>query len=536
MAQDDQNCLKQLKLLRKNFNGSIEKKGYKLLNQIYPLISNWEGSLPNLRYIFRPDEIEDLLYRSAYHYRTVWFIDFVARTGYRDEPKVDEDGKPVLRRTTVVHRASWSNANIMARLFDIYNRFDLNYIDDQSGRSHFHVACTSGCVEAVEKFIALGQDPNSTGGKSDDLPLYLAVTNNRKGVTESLLRNGANPNIANQNGSTPLHVICYYDYFEGYKRSCELAKMLFEVCNEIDRIVQVNARDDKGRTPLHLALFEGKREMVELLLRNGADPNLTIENGFTPLHIICRKAFDDELLKPFFEINAEVNQLVPVDARDSEGRTPLQFAVSNLKPDVVDVLLDNGADLSTFIFPNDLAETLNPKNQENRQNFKLRLASSAMIMIERLEKRGHELNRTDALKIMKFFLEKVLETSAVVDEFWYEEEKFANKAKNKMISPSLSLYDFIKLRPQEAARRLTYNDYFEIANSNKLKFPVKYREACQLHLCEIMSRRFFLDWTMESFMKLINYRLPLLCSDMVLEELKKKDLYHICLADQRESS
>ncbi|CAB0044622.1 unnamed protein product [Trichogramma brassicae] len=230
-------------------------------------------------------------------------------------------------------------------------------------------------------------------------------------------------------------------------------------------------------------------------------------------------------MKSFFKINAEVNQLVLVDAQDNEGRTPLQLAVASLKPDIVDVLLDNGADLSTFIFPNDFAETSKPRYQENRQNFKLRLASSAMIVIERLEKRGYEPNQTDALKIMKFFVENVLETSADVDEFWYKEEKFENRAKNKMISPSLSLYDFIQLQPQEAARRLTYNDYFEIARTNKLKFPVKYREACALHLCEMMSRRFFLGWAMEPFMRLTHHRLPLLCCDMILEELKNEDLY-----------
>lgn len=34
----------------------------------------------------------------------------------------------------------------------------------------------------------------------------------------------------------------------------------------------VNAKDDIGSTPLHRAIFKGDSELVELLIRHGADP------------------------------------------------------------------------------------------------------------------------------------------------------------------------------------------------------------------------------------------------------------------------
>ena len=45
----------------------------------------------------------------------------------------------------------------------------------------------------------------------------------------------------------------------------------------------VNAKDKKGRTPLHHAATHGRKEIVELLIAKGADVNAKTEGGITPL-------------------------------------------------------------------------------------------------------------------------------------------------------------------------------------------------------------------------------------------------------------
>ena len=65
----------------------------------------------------------------------------------------------------------------------------------------------------------------------------------------------------------------------------------------------VNAKDNEGVTPLHLATWKNASAIVEVLLKGGADAN----------------------------------------AKDNEGRTPLQDAVSE-KSAMVEVLLKAGAD------------------------------------------------------------------------------------------------------------------------------------------------------------------------------------------------
>ena len=51
----------------------------------------------------------------------------------------------------------------------------------------------------------------------------------------------------------------------------------------LDRGVAVDTRDEGGRTPLMLAVAQGRLEVVRLLLQRGADPNAADNAGHTPL-------------------------------------------------------------------------------------------------------------------------------------------------------------------------------------------------------------------------------------------------------------
>jgi ankyrin repeat protein len=46
-----------------------------------------------------------------------------------------------------------------------------------------------------------------------------------------------------------------------------------------------NIQNEKGRTPLHTAAFRGRVEVVELLLVYGADPTVKDKDGRTPLDL-----------------------------------------------------------------------------------------------------------------------------------------------------------------------------------------------------------------------------------------------------------
>uniref|UniRef100_A0ABD2X6G6 Uncharacterized protein n=1 Tax=Trichogramma kaykai TaxID=54128 RepID=A0ABD2X6G6_9HYME len=265
-------------------------------------------------------------------------IKSVARTGYKDELKIDEDGKPLLRRTTSIHLAAKSKFpnryNIIGELFKIFDKFDVNYTDE-SGLTHFHVACSAGCDEVVTKFLELGQDPNLLVRKTGDSPLHLAVKNEHEMVALMLLKHGADPNLVNGSSHTPLHVIGNDD----------LLKLVLKIgSDDKHRKVQIDARDKFGYTPLNLAVRYSRRDLAETLLRHGANANSVNVDDSTPLHIIALRKKDDDLAEEFLRICDDVKQTVQVDARNTRGATPLHIALRYGNKITAAALLRRGAD------------------------------------------------------------------------------------------------------------------------------------------------------------------------------------------------
>uniref|UniRef100_A0ABD2WV71 Uncharacterized protein n=1 Tax=Trichogramma kaykai TaxID=54128 RepID=A0ABD2WV71_9HYME len=515
-------------------NRGIEEKSHEFLRHLHSSIKDYEGQFPNLRDIFRPEAIDWLIARSLkernYYAESNPVINFVINSGYKDEPEVDEYGKPLLRRATPVHLAIGNlRYHLIPDLFKIYDKFDVNYTDDD-GYTHFHIACEAGCYD-VKKFLELGQDPNCIVPKTGESPLHLALRAQNKELAILLLRSGANPNLANKDGATPLHIIC-----QGYFNIENMTEILFEINSNKSQTLQFNARTKNGDTPLHFAMQNSNRKMIEFLLRNGADPNMVNNEGFTPLQgfLNCSLFGDaNNSLRRFFKINGELNQLVQVDAKDKLGRTPLQLAIVNLMPHCIDVLLEFGADVSSFVFPTESYFTERYKNMDNSFEFRLKLVSCLLIIVERLERRGYQMDRNNALAIMQLFAKQSLfEKSTDLEKYWVNEE-FTGKAKEMMITSSLSLYDVIQLRPEEAVKLFTLEDYYEFASSENLwrlpgKGPVI--EACARCLCEKISRGFCRRWAVDFFLELTKYQLPILCCEIIIDKLMNEDLINICLA------
>ncbi|XP_023319320.1 ankyrin-1-like [Trichogramma pretiosum] len=387
------------------------------------------------------------------------------------------------------------------------------------------MACKFAGHDAAEKFLELGMDPNLRQRETGDTPLLLAslAEDDDSRTIELLLRNGADPNAANLSGWTPLHKLCWYG-------SPDRIERFLKVCDEVRQEVHIDAGDEEGRTPLLLALELRRKEAFELLLRRGANPNLADEDGRTPLHVICKRDRHDEFARILFEICDEMQLTVQVNTRDYDGKTPLQLAVANLSPEIVDVLLNRGADMSNCFFPTSI---------DTKPGYNLaRIASGALAVAEHLETRGYRFSRSDALTIMKFFAKHDLfDESSDLEKSLRHDQEFTNNAKEIMIVPSLSLYDLIHLGPKEEEELLTYTDYFVLLLRNKLwRIPERHQENCILHLCEKLSRGFFRRWALDPFFELIHKRLPLLCCEMVLKNLDNRDLCNICLAAAGQAS
>ncbi|XP_023313699.1 ankyrin-1-like [Trichogramma pretiosum] len=316
---DGQKFLETLKSLKTITNWELVDERRKFIHQVYPLIEQYFSQIPlrlNVQDVFSSEDVERLAIdciNFEHEIESKRFIAFLCNTGYKDEPKLDGDGKPSSRRTTPVHIAAKKSPLICFCLFDIYNRYDVNYTDE-TGLSHFHVACMHAYLDEAKKFLELGQDPNCLWLETGDSPLHLILSEARddsledKETVELLLRSGADLNLANKEGLTPLHIISK-KYTSGLREVPEVPKMLFEISDELNLPLLIDARDKFGNTPLHLALLNNNVYVTEMLLRRGANPHLANDEGSSPLHLFYmrRDYYDIGLMELFFKICDEVH-------------------------------------------------------------------------------------------------------------------------------------------------------------------------------------------------------------------------------------
>ncbi|XP_029384201.1 poly [ADP-ribose] polymerase tankyrase-2-like [Echeneis naucrates] len=127
----------------------------------------------------------------------------------------------------------------------------------------------------------------------------------------------------------------------------EASRELFEACRsgDLERVRKlvtpenVNSRDTAGRksTPLHFAAGFGRKDVVDFLLRNGANVHARDDGGLISLHNACSFGHA-EVVGLLLHHGANAN------ARDNWNYTPLHEAAIKGKIDVCIVLLQHGAE------------------------------------------------------------------------------------------------------------------------------------------------------------------------------------------------
>jgi ankyrin repeat protein len=79
-----------------------------------------------------------------------------------------------------------------------------------------------------------------------------------------------------------------------------------EVIELILKKIDVNSKDDDGRTPLHWAALYGHTDIVRIFLDNRADPTVTDSDGENPLHLAAIYGHTD-IVKELIEAGAELH-------------------------------------------------------------------------------------------------------------------------------------------------------------------------------------------------------------------------------------
>ena len=134
------------------------------------------------------------------------------------------------------------------------------------------------------------------------------------------LKAGANANVRNKYGQTPLH------------RAAAHSKIPTVVTALVKAGANVNARDTDGWTPLHIAARENQTfTVVKTLLRAGARPNARDKKGNTPLYLSVRNNKSPATLTTLLRAGADPN------ARNQQGQAPLHFAAGIARAEAINL-------------------------------------------------------------------------------------------------------------------------------------------------------------------------------------------------------
>uniref|UniRef100_A0A182JIR6 ANK_REP_REGION domain-containing protein n=1 Tax=Anopheles atroparvus TaxID=41427 RepID=A0A182JIR6_ANOAO len=130
-------------------------------------------------------------------------------------------------------------------------------------------------------------------------------------------------------------------------RRLHVLQFLFESDRKAKTNVNRKETTGQGQTPLHVAARRGYADVVELLLRHGANVQERDTNGNSALHfaIECRNVRI---------VRALLRHGAPVGVRNSLGKSPLEMALESAPGRLTRILLNSGQSVENVILPEQL--------------------------------------------------------------------------------------------------------------------------------------------------------------------------------------
>jgi len=120
-----------------------------------------------------------------------------------------------------------------------------------------------------------------------------------------LLQRGANPNVRDRNGTTPLQIAVRLGHVEGVEEF-------------LKRGADVDISDSQGETPLMTAVHQRNVELVRTLLEKGADPDVNDNTGRSARDHMERLNSNTLIEREFAE----------ADRKREENPAPVQYGPS----------------------------------------------------------------------------------------------------------------------------------------------------------------------------------------------------------------
>lgn len=220
-------------------------------------------------------------------------------------------------------------------------------VKTKDGDTALELAIFNGNLETAKTLIESGSSNVNSRDKYDRTPLHKAAAKfNNVAIVKSLLSQGADCNLKNDDGESALKIAIVND-------NLETAKILIQIVENIDsqdkwgntalqlavekssddtglikslllRGADVKIKNKNGVTALMHAVIKDNLEVAQLLIDAGADVNCQDESNRTLLHMALEDSGKNLSMAKLL-INSGVN----VNVKDKSGRIPLHLAAAN---------------------------------------------------------------------------------------------------------------------------------------------------------------------------------------------------------------
>jgi ankyrin repeat protein len=237
---------------------------------------------------------------------------------------------------------------------------------DSGGFTPLLYAARENCLPCVEVLLASGADidlPDPDGVS----PLHLAIMNANWDLAKQLIEAGADVDQWDIYGAAPLFTaVGNYTRRDGGRGSIdpmnetegsEIVNLLLE--RGANPNMQLFFRpagvrgstNTRGSTPLIRAANNGDMSMVELLMEHGADPTIYMADRQTPIHAVLAGRVPEqqalEFIELFYTAGTDVDVIALVNHREEvRGGTALHYAVRKRYKEVIKKLASYGIDMN----------------------------------------------------------------------------------------------------------------------------------------------------------------------------------------------
>ena len=164
------------------------------------------------------------------------------------------------------------------------------------GNTLLHIACASGNSTLVELLIKKGIDILKSN-RQGDAPIHIACKHSQLDVLKELFNcSSCNPDQQNADGDTALHIVSRMGgSSEKTRKNAQIVEFLLK--NGAD----ILKPDRHGDAPIHIACMYSRLNVLNVLLGcTNCDLNQQNADGDTALHIVCKMISQQKVLKTKF--------------------------------------------------------------------------------------------------------------------------------------------------------------------------------------------------------------------------------------------